>query len=201
MITRLRGQLVARDVDALVLDVGGVGYRVLVPAGAFAQRIGDDVVVPRAPGAAPVEITDASAAVITPTDTPPSLTVSTVIADSPPSASASMATSVRDPGRSPVAVSSSDRSSTTRTGAAAARDSSIAAIASTPSDSFDPNPPPTWSAITSTRSGSKPVCAAASRRACSTACVDTHRRRRSRSDQSATAACGSKLVCTCTAVV
>lgn len=45
MIARLRGQLVARDVDALVLDVGGVGYRVLVPAGAFAQRIGDDVVV------------------------------------------------------------------------------------------------------------------------------------------------------------
>lgn len=45
MIARLRGQLVALDVDAMVLDVAGVGYRVLVPPGAFTQRLGDDVVV------------------------------------------------------------------------------------------------------------------------------------------------------------
>lgn len=45
MIARLRGQLVALDIDAMVLDVAGVGYRVLVPPGAFTQRLGDDVVV------------------------------------------------------------------------------------------------------------------------------------------------------------
>lgn len=45
MIARLRGQLVAVDVDAVIVDVGGVGYRVLVPVGAFPQRLGDDVVV------------------------------------------------------------------------------------------------------------------------------------------------------------
>lgn len=45
MIARLRGRLVALDVDGVIVDVGGVGYRVLVPAGAFPQRLGDDVVV------------------------------------------------------------------------------------------------------------------------------------------------------------
>lgn len=45
MIARLRGQLVAVAVDGVVVDVGGVGYRVLVPAGAFPQRLGDEVVV------------------------------------------------------------------------------------------------------------------------------------------------------------
>ncbi|HSJ46228.1 MAG TPA: Holliday junction branch migration protein RuvA [Euzebyales bacterium] len=45
MIARLRGQLVAVDVDGVIVDVGGVGYRVLVPAGAFPQRLGDDIVV------------------------------------------------------------------------------------------------------------------------------------------------------------
>lgn len=45
MIARLRGQLVAVDVAGVIVDVGGVGYRVLVPAGAFPQRIGDEIVV------------------------------------------------------------------------------------------------------------------------------------------------------------
>ncbi|HSK90732.1 MAG TPA: Holliday junction branch migration protein RuvA [Euzebyales bacterium] len=45
MIARLRGRLVALDAGAMVVDVAGVGYRVLVPAGAFAQRLGDEVVV------------------------------------------------------------------------------------------------------------------------------------------------------------
>lgn len=45
MIARLRGQLVAVDVDGIVVDVAGVGYRVLVPAGAFPQRLGEDVVI------------------------------------------------------------------------------------------------------------------------------------------------------------
>jgi Holliday junction DNA helicase RuvA len=45
MIARLRGQLAAVDVDGVIVDVGGVGYRVLVPAGAFPQRLGDDVVI------------------------------------------------------------------------------------------------------------------------------------------------------------
>lgn len=35
----------ALDAGAMVVDVAGVGYRVLVPAGAFAQRLGDEVVV------------------------------------------------------------------------------------------------------------------------------------------------------------
>lgn len=45
MIARLRGQLVTVDAAGIVVDVGGVGYHVLVPAGAFGQRLGDDVVV------------------------------------------------------------------------------------------------------------------------------------------------------------
>lgn len=45
MIARLRGVLVAVDAAGLVVEVGGVGYRVLVPAGAFSQRLGDEVVV------------------------------------------------------------------------------------------------------------------------------------------------------------
>ncbi len=45
MISRLRGRLVAVDVGGVIVDVGGVGYRVLVPAGAFPQRLGDEVVV------------------------------------------------------------------------------------------------------------------------------------------------------------
>jgi Holliday junction DNA helicase RuvA len=45
MIARLRGQLVDVDVDGIVVDVSGVGYRVLVPAGAFPQRLGEQVVI------------------------------------------------------------------------------------------------------------------------------------------------------------
>jgi Holliday junction DNA helicase RuvA len=45
VIARLRGRLVAIDAEAMVIDVAGVGYRVLVPPGAFAQRLGDEVVV------------------------------------------------------------------------------------------------------------------------------------------------------------
>ena len=45
MIARLRGQLVSVDIDGVIVDVGGVGYRVLVPAGAFPQRLGEGVVV------------------------------------------------------------------------------------------------------------------------------------------------------------
>jgi len=45
VIARLRGQLVAVDIDGVIVDVGGVGYRVLVPAGAFPQRLGEGVVV------------------------------------------------------------------------------------------------------------------------------------------------------------
>ena len=33
MIHRLRGQLVEKDAEGVVLDVGGVGYRASVPAG------------------------------------------------------------------------------------------------------------------------------------------------------------------------
>lgn len=45
MIARLRGRLVAIGAEAMVVDVAGVGYRVLVPPGAFPQRLGDEVVV------------------------------------------------------------------------------------------------------------------------------------------------------------
>jgi Holliday junction DNA helicase RuvA len=45
VIARLRGQLVDVDVDGIVVDVAGVGYRVLVPAGAFPQRLGEQVVI------------------------------------------------------------------------------------------------------------------------------------------------------------
>ena len=45
MIARLRGRMVALEADVMVVDVGGVGYRVLVPPGAFTQRLGDEVVV------------------------------------------------------------------------------------------------------------------------------------------------------------
>ncbi len=45
MIARLRGRLAAVGTDGVVVDVGGVGYHVLVPAGAFSQRLGDEVVV------------------------------------------------------------------------------------------------------------------------------------------------------------
>lgn len=45
MIARLRGTLVAVDAGGLVVEVGGVGYRVHVPAGAFPQRLGEEVVV------------------------------------------------------------------------------------------------------------------------------------------------------------
>ena len=45
MIARLRGRLAALDAEAMVVDVAGVGYRVLVPPGAFTQRLGDEVVV------------------------------------------------------------------------------------------------------------------------------------------------------------
>jgi Holliday junction DNA helicase RuvA len=45
VIARLRGQLVALGTDGVVVDVGGVGYHVLVPAGAFPQRIGEQIVV------------------------------------------------------------------------------------------------------------------------------------------------------------
>lgn len=37
--------MVALDTDVMVVDVGGVGYRVLVPPGAFTQRLGEEVVV------------------------------------------------------------------------------------------------------------------------------------------------------------
>jgi holliday junction DNA helicase RuvA len=45
VIARLRGRMVALDIDVMVIDVAGVGYRVLVPHGAFPQRLGDEVVV------------------------------------------------------------------------------------------------------------------------------------------------------------
>jgi Holliday junction DNA helicase RuvA len=45
VIARLRGRLVAIDAEAMVIDVAGVGYRVLVPPGAFPQRLNDEVVV------------------------------------------------------------------------------------------------------------------------------------------------------------
>jgi holliday junction DNA helicase RuvA len=45
VIARLRGRMVALGTDAIVIDVAGVGYRVLVPPGAFTQRLGDEVVV------------------------------------------------------------------------------------------------------------------------------------------------------------
>lgn len=45
MIARLRGRLVAVDTEGVVVDVAGVGYLVLAPAGAFPQRIGDEVVI------------------------------------------------------------------------------------------------------------------------------------------------------------
>ena len=45
MIARLRGRMVALDAEVMVVDVAGVGYRVLVPSGAFTQRLGDEVVV------------------------------------------------------------------------------------------------------------------------------------------------------------
>ncbi len=45
MIARLRGQLAVVGTDGVIVDVGGVGYHVLVPAGAFPQRIGEEVVV------------------------------------------------------------------------------------------------------------------------------------------------------------
>jgi Holliday junction DNA helicase RuvA len=45
MIARLRGRMVSLDTEVMVVDVAGVGYRVLVPSGAFTQRLGDDVVV------------------------------------------------------------------------------------------------------------------------------------------------------------
>jgi holliday junction DNA helicase RuvA len=45
MIARLRGRMVALEADVMVVDVGGVGYRVLVPPGVFTQRLGDEVVV------------------------------------------------------------------------------------------------------------------------------------------------------------
>jgi Holliday junction DNA helicase RuvA len=45
MIARLRGRMVALDAEVMVIDVAGVGYRVLVPSGAFTQRLGDEVVV------------------------------------------------------------------------------------------------------------------------------------------------------------
>ena len=32
MIARLRGQVVARGKDYLIVDVGGIGYKVFVPA-------------------------------------------------------------------------------------------------------------------------------------------------------------------------
>lgn len=45
MIARLRGQLAALGTEGIVVDVGGVGYHVLVPAGAFTQRVGEQIVV------------------------------------------------------------------------------------------------------------------------------------------------------------
>jgi Holliday junction DNA helicase RuvA len=45
MIARLRGRMVALDAAAMVVDVAGVGYQVLVPTGAFTQRMGEEVVV------------------------------------------------------------------------------------------------------------------------------------------------------------
>jgi len=44
MIARLQGQVAGRDADSLVVDVGGVGFRVLVPAPLLASlRVGDMV--------------------------------------------------------------------------------------------------------------------------------------------------------------
>ncbi len=43
MIALLRGRLVASDVGEVVLDVGGVGYRVRVPVGASSGAVGAEV--------------------------------------------------------------------------------------------------------------------------------------------------------------
>lgn len=43
MIALLRGRLAARDVDGVVLDVAGVGYRVLVAAGSATGALGGEV--------------------------------------------------------------------------------------------------------------------------------------------------------------
>ncbi|MFN2383225.1 MAG: OB-fold domain-containing protein, partial [Gemmatimonadota bacterium] len=42
MISSLRGRLVAKAIDDVVLDVGGVGYRVLIPLSTYEVLPGED---------------------------------------------------------------------------------------------------------------------------------------------------------------
>jgi hypothetical protein len=89
-----------------------------------------------------------------------------------PSASASSDVSSRAPGRYPVQLSSSRRSSVTATGAVAAIESATAAAVSAVNDSFAPNPPPMCSAMPWTLSRGSLKRSAICFVTCPSACVD-----------------------------